>query len=192
MHRTASVCEISGRFSLLKDEVYIPSVDNVRLQSQVNKQGSDGIADQEVADNFVFATADMSEAMFEVYNNHIQNGITREQARIGLPLNTYTSLIWKIDLHNLLHFLDLRCDSHAQQETRVYANTILELIKPIVPVTIEAWEDYSEFRGAVRLTRLEIEALRKIFPSYEQFVDINSDNNREKQEWKDKFNRIMG
>jgi len=123
-------------------------------------------------------------------------------ARMVLPLNTYTEWYWKIDLKNLLHFLNLRCDENSQQEIRVYADAILKLITPIVPWTIEAWEDYSPYRGGMTLTRQEVDVLKDIFrdipnlynaPLGEEadlFKDIEVNNNLERKEWIDKASRL--
>jgi thymidylate synthase (FAD) len=118
--------------------------------------------------------------------------IARELARINLPLSTYTEWYWKIDLHNLLHFLALRCDSHAQYEIRVFAEAMLQLITPIVPLTIEAWNDYHPLRGGMKLSRLEVEALTKLLETADLYTDpeIESDNKREREEWKQKLLRI--
>ena len=103
----------------------------------------------------------LADESYEKYLNFMDYGISREQARMLLPVSYYTEWYWKIDLHNLLHFLALRCDSHAQYEIRVFANAILSLIKPIVPLAVEAWEDYHVMRGAMKFTSLELEALKK-------------------------------
>jgi len=108
-----------------------------------------------------------------------------------LPVNNYTQLYWKIDLHNLLHFLSLRCESHAQQEIRVFADAVLKLIAPIVPVTIQAWNDYHDRRGAIKLTRLEVEALRNYLTTLNlQAPKIESENKRENAEWREKVQKL--
>jgi thymidylate synthase ThyX len=110
-------------------------------------------------------------------------GISREQARMILPLNLYTEFYWKQNLHNLLHLLALRADSHAQQEIRAYAEAILKLISPLVPWTIEAWNDYHPMRGAMKLTSLEKDALFNSDIDGSSVLDIDSKNQREAQEW---------
>ena len=107
----------------------------------------------------------------------MQKGIARETARIILPVNVYTEWYWKIDLHNLFHFLSLRMDSHAQQEIRDYATAMFELIRPIVPIAAEAFLDYN--LGSMHLTRLEIEAIRSGNP-------LGTENKREMAEWEEK------
>src|SRR2546423_12567335 len=107
----------------------------------------------------------------------MEKGVARELARIGLPVNVYTEWYWKIDLHNLFHFLSLRMDAHAQQEIRDYATAMYALIQPIVPAAAEAFVDYN--LEALHLSRLEAEALRTGGP-------LNSENKRENAEWDEK------
>ena len=132
-HRTANVNEYSARYSVVKDRFYRPSLERVRQQSKTNRQGGDEPVD--VADRRrVHATTSTSvEAHYADYQKMLDKGVARELARIGLPVNVYTEWYWKIDLHNLLHFLSLRMDPHAQQEIRDYANAMFALIQPIVP-----------------------------------------------------------
>lgn len=185
-HRTANINEYSGRYSIMRDEFYRPEISNVRSQSKTNKQGGDDQADQQTASDFLERVDAVCDQAYKSYESAVASGISREQARMMLPVSLYTEWYWKIDLHNLLHFLALRCDAHAQQEIRVFADAILELVKPIVPWTIEAWEDYNDHRGAVRLTRLEVEALRRSL-SGAKVSQIESDNSREKSEWASKL-----
>src|SRR5205085_5298824 len=117
---------------------------------------------------------DKLEADYAQYEKFMQKGIAREMARIILPVNVYTEWYWKIDLHNLFHFLSLRMDAHAQQEIRDYANAMFELVCPIVPIASEAFLDYHF--GSVHLSRLEIDALRT-------GEALKSDNKRETAEW---------
>ena len=134
-HRTASVNEISGRYSVLPSEFYVP--EEYHAQSATNHQGSGdalgvGGAEQK-------ASCDQA---FDVYETLIEQGVSREEARIHLPLGTMTEFIWKQNLHNLLHFLRLRMDSHAQPEIQDPARQIWKLIEPIVPLTCEAFKDF--------------------------------------------------
>ena len=184
-HRTANINEYSGRYSMMKDEFYKPEIENVRQQSSVNKQGSGESINEVDASNFIEKIDSICNQSYEEYEKAIQNGVAREQARMLLPVNLYTEWYWKVDLHNLLHFLALRCDAHAQWEIRVFANAMLELIKPIVPWAVEAWEDYHEHRGAIRLTKLEVDAMVYSLGG----ISVNSlktDNKREQEEWKTK------
>jgi thymidylate synthase (FAD) len=188
-HRTANVNELSGRYSVLREEFYIPTIENVRQQSKTNKQGGDQHVDRSTADDFIARVKDTGDSSYELYEEYLEEGISREQARMLLPLNLYTEWYWKIDLHNLFHFLGLRCDAHAQWEIRVYADAMLSLIQPIVPVAVEAWQDYHTHRGAMKLTRLELEAIRSALAGA-RVGTLDSDNKREQAEWLDKAARL--
>lgn len=187
-HRTANVNEYSGRYSVMKDDFYIPDIDNIRQQSKTNKQGGDQQMSSVDAQEFLNILNETCDKAYSTYQENIEKGVAREQARMILPVNNYTEWYWKIDLHNLFHFLALRCDKHAQMEIRVFAEAMLKLIQPIVPVAVEAWNDYHDHRGAVKLTRLEIEALRQyVGLNVEQNApSLESDNNREQAEWVEK------
>lgn len=140
-HRTASVNEMSGRYSEMPHEFYVPELEDIQLQAGANKQGRDDsvMADPDYwRDGF----ADEARVSFELYQDRLDAGMARELARANLPLSTYTQWIWKIDLHNLLHFLALRLHPHAQKEIRVFGEAMAELIKPVVPIAYEAFEDY--------------------------------------------------
>jgi thymidylate synthase (FAD) len=175
-HRTANVNEYSARYSVVQDRFYRPEMENIRKQSLTNRQGGTETMDTGTAEEFL-AYLDRSEGLYADYQKLLDKGMAREQARIGLPVSAYTEWYWKIDLHNLLHFLHLRMDSHAQQEIRDYATAMYDLVKPIVPVTCEAFEDYRV--GAVQLSRLEVEALRSGQP-------LATNNKREAAEWEEK------
>lgn len=150
-HRTFSINECSGRYSKMKAEFYSP--DEIRAQSKSNKQGSEDIVDQYSEVRFR-AYLDDSNRLHEQYEESVRDGVAKELARIGLPLSMYTEWYWKVDLHNLLHFLKLRMDSHAQWEIQQYAKAIFELIKPIFPLTMEAFEDYR--LNNINLTKAEL------------------------------------
>lgn len=181
-HRTANVNEYSGRYSVMKEEFYYPDEDNLRLQSKTNKQGGDDKIDNLTASEFLNYLHNLCADSYEKYTDYLDKGIAREQARMILPLNLYTEWYWKIDLHNLFHFLGLRCDSHAQWEIRVFAEAMLALIKPIVPMAVEAWNDYHDHRGAIKLTKLEMEAINRTFVG-QKVKGLDSDNKREQAEW---------
>jgi thymidylate synthase (FAD) len=190
-HRTASVNEMSGRYSEMPEEYYIPEAGNVRTQSKINTQGSEGTIDVEEANAIIDTFTTACEGSFKLYRQFLDKGLVREQARMVIPLSTYTEWYWKINLHNLLHFLDLRCDSHAQQEIRVYADAMLELIRPIVPWTLEAWEDYSAYRKGLMLTGFEVEAIRKAVASGKlKALAIGAENKLEQHEWKQKAAKL--
>jgi len=154
-HRTASVNEYSTRYSEAIDAAQTTPPGAWRLQSAGNRQGSSGVLPGEVGARLSAEEAALQRRARDVYEARIAAGVAREQARKDLPLSTYTEAYWKIDLHNLLHFLDLRMDVHAQQEIRAYAYVIGEqIVARWVPVAWEAFLDYQ--RHATRLSRLEI------------------------------------
>lgn len=190
-HRTANVNEMSGRYSEMPEEFYTPEIDNLRTQSEVNRQGSEGAIDAGQAQAIIDQFTANCQGAFELYRGFLENGVAREQARMVIPLNTYTEWYWKIDLHNLLHFLDLRCDSHAQQEIRVYADAMLELIRPIVPWTLDAWQDYSPYRNGLMLTGFEVAQLRKIISEKKLSAGkIEVENKLEQLEWENKAQKL--
>ena len=153
-HRTASVNETSTRYSVAIDAAQRTAPDRWRLQAVDNKQGSDGLVNEELGRQLSAEEAELQDRARAVYNRRLEMGIAREQARKDLPLCTYTEAYWKIDLHNLLHFLTLRMDRHAQQEIRAYATVIgREIVAHWLPLTWEAFEDYR--LGATVFSRLE-------------------------------------
>ena len=179
-HRTANVNEYSARYSIVPDCFYRPTLDNVRKQSTSNRQGGEDPMDVETAESFLELLED-SEKLYGRYLELTEKGVARELARAALPVSLYTQWYWKCDLHNLLHFLSLRMDPHAQQEIRVYAEAMYELIKPICPVACEAFEQYR--MEGLHLTKLEIEAIRSGEP-------IATENKREQREWDEKRARL--
>ena len=158
-HRTARANEYSGRFSEMKHEYYVPDVSRMNLQSKTNKQGSDS-EQIEHADSWVKEMDLNASLTFDLYQNLLELGLARETARINLPLSTYTEFYWQIDLHNLMHYLKLRMDSHAQYEIQVYAKAMLRLITPIVPLSVEAYEEYSF--GSVTFSKTEMRILKEL------------------------------
>ena len=179
-HRTANVNEYSARYSVVPDRFYHPPLESVRKQSKTNRQGGEEPMDEATAGEFL-AYLEKAEALYADYQKLIDKGVSRELARIGLPVSAYTEWYWKIDLHNLFHFLSLRMDTHAQQEIRDYATAMFALVQPIVPIAAEAFLDYQ--LGAMHLTRLEVEALRTGEP-------IRTENKRETAEWEQKRARL--
>lgn len=179
-HRTANVNEYSARYSVVRDRFYRPSIENVRKQSTTNRQGGTEIADDLTAGQFL-EWLDETEKNYAKYESFIEKGVSRELARIALPVSVYTEWYWKIDLHNLLHFLSLRMDDHAQQEIRDFANAMFELIQPIVPIAAEAFMDYNF--GSLHLSRLEIDAIRNGQP-------LATENKREGAEWEEKKKKL--
>ncbi len=155
-HRTASVNEYSTRYSEAIDAAQRTAPDGWRLQTAGNRQGSEGTVDEATGRHLSAEETALQERARAVYGDRLARGIAREQARKDLPLATYTEAYWKIDLHNLLHFLALRMDRHAQQEIRGYAETIgRRIVARWVPLTWEAFLDYRW--GGLVLSRLERE-----------------------------------
>ena len=175
-----SVNEYSARYSVVRDRYYRPDIANVRAQSASNRQGGEGPIDQLTAEQFL-AHLDAVEQQHATYEKLLASGVSRELARIALPVSVYTEWYWKIDLHNLFHFLSLRMDPHAQQEIRDYANAMFALIQPIVPIAAEAFLDYN-FQS-LHLSRLEVEAMRTGRP-------LASENKRENAEWEAKKSKL--
>lgn len=179
-HRTANVNEYSARYSVVPDRFYRPAPGDVRLQSASNRQGGDEPADDATAEAFL-AYLDAAEARHADYEALLARGVAREQARIGLPQSVYTEWYWKCDLHNVLHFLSLRLDPHAQREIRDYALAMFALLEPVAPVACEAFLDYR--LDGVSLSRLEIDALRT-------GGELDTTNARERAEWAAKRARL--
>jgi thymidylate synthase (FAD) len=153
-HRTASVNEYSTRYSIAIDASQGTPTDQWRLQSRTNRQGSDGVLDLEVGAELSAKEAEFQDQARELYERRLQMGVAREQARKDLPLSTYTEAYWKVNLHNLLHFLLLRMDEHAQWEIRQYARTIGEKI--VCPLFPAVWEGFVDYRvHSMELTRLD-------------------------------------
>ncbi len=158
-HRTARMNEISGRYSVMKDECYVPSCDKIALQAEDNKQGRQAEAvDAATAEKVQSLLTKNSEETFKAYNELLEMGIAREISRINLPLSMYTEFYWEIDLHNLFHFLALRLDGHAQYEIRAYAEVMLEMVRAVCPIATEAFENHK--RGGKSFSKREVEALK--------------------------------
>ena len=196
-HRTANVNEYSARYSILDKEFYIPSAENLAAQSQINNQGrGDALTDDEASNVIQILKNDAAQtyANYETLLNENssggvldegKSGIARELARMNLTLNTYTQWYWKIDLNNLLHFLALRADDHAQYEIRVYADVMLDLVKKWVPLTYEAFEDYR--MGGTELSAKEIKLMRKLLKGEKVSFEEEGLSKREWSELQRKF-----
>ncbi|MGL4943127.1 MAG: FAD-dependent thymidylate synthase [Thermoguttaceae bacterium] len=197
-HRTASVNEYSTRYSVAVDSAYTTAPDAWRLQATSNRQGSDGTLSLELGEHFTRDERDFHNIASKLYKTRLDAGIAREQARKDLPLSTYTEAYWKIDLHNLLHFLELRMDVHAQHEIRSYAATIGErIVRAVLPLTWEAFLDYRA--GGIHLTRLDQGVIARLAASghvpatEEQFLacqDVawrDQDRSRERDECREKL-----
>ena len=159
-HRTARLNEISGRYTIMKDDFYVPAPEDIAVQSTDNKQGrSEEVMESEAAEKFRAAFAEGQKTAYADYSSLIDEGIARELARINLPLSLYTEWYWQIDLHNLFHFLQLRLDSHAQKEIRLYAQVLFEISKKVAPRCCESFERH--VLSAVRFSGEEFAELRK-------------------------------
>lgn len=162
-HRTANVNEYSGRYSLIDNEYYVPSAEAIAEQSSTNKQGrglSLGPDDARRVQDQVRSDAERSYAGYEsLLGDKEASGVARELARIGLGVNFYTQWYWKIDAHNLMHFLSLRADPHAQYEIRAYAEVILEIFRRWMPITYQAFQDYR--LGSVQLSAMALALVKR-------------------------------
>lgn len=141
-HRTASLNEMSGRYSVMPLQFYSPNFVNFKKQSSNNKQGREDVINHEFFLENRMRSDRARQLVKENYVNDLEHEVARELARIDLPLATYSEMYWKMDLHNLMHFLKLRCDSHAQYEIRAYANVIAGMVAEVCPLAFEAWQDY--------------------------------------------------
>lgn len=157
-HRTARLNEISGRYSVMKDEFYVPDLNVIRRQSKTNRQGREEELAPELCQKAIdIITRDQS-AAYADYEAMISDDVARELARINLPLSLYTEWYWQIDLHNLFHFVRLRADAHAQWEIQEYARVLLRCARAVAPLATEAFEEHAMF-GA-QFSRSELEAIR--------------------------------
>jgi thymidylate synthase (FAD) len=191
-HRTASVNEYSSRYSEVPFFCKKTPPNEWRLQSNDNKQGSDGYYNN---DSWLCEEEkEFHTKAYELYQRRLDVGIAREQARKDLPLSTYTEAFWKIDLHNLLHFLKLRCDHHAQLEIRCYANTIAGIVRELFPITFVAWQDYSF--NAVTFSAQERYLLSLYTSNYEDreqaSIRAAKDMNMSDRELQEFFHKING
>jgi thymidylate synthase (FAD) len=160
-HRTASVNETSTRYSIAIDAAQQTPPDEWRKQAESNRQGSGGPIELPVGEELTAEEAALLQYARAVYLRRLDRGVAREQARKDLPLSTYTEAYWKIDLHNLLHFLELRMDAHAQLEIRRYSEAIgREIVAPLFPLV---WEAFMEYRvQGMTLTRLEQDVISRL------------------------------
>lgn len=191
-HRSASVNEYSGRYSVMKEEFYVPRSDDVRYQSTVNKQGrSEEMVPDELKEKLLDYLRASQKESFDNYMEFVDQGLARELARINLPLSLYTEWYWKIDLHNLFHFLRLRLDPHAQMEIRQYAKIMADMVRTVCPMAFEAFMDYSV--NSLYLSGPELKVLQKTLASCdfdkEELIKQGL-SKREADEFLDKLSRI--
>ncbi len=161
-HRTANINEYSLRYSEARDEFYTPDPEHIEFQSALNKQGRMGEVPEELKQKVQDYFKEISERSFAMYAELNEAGVARELARAILPVNLYTEWYWKNDLHNLLHFVGLRSDSHAQYEIRVFSDAMAESIKKVAPFAWEAYQDYVV--SGLRFSQIEKGMLEKRLP----------------------------
>jgi len=173
-HRTANVNEYSARYSILDREFYIPAQDKLAAQSTQNHQGRGDVLQGDEAARVLDILKSDSNRAYDNYQAMIsdegQQGLARELARMNLPMNMYTQWYWKVDLHNLLHFLRLRADHHAQYEIRVYADAICKVVADWVPAAYAAFADYR--MGGANLSGKAMDCIRRMLKG----EDVNQEN----------------
>lgn len=191
-HRTANINEYSGRYSVMSDEFYLPPQSEIRGQSQWNRQArGEEVLEPEKAKRVLELLKLCNSTTLTAYQEMLDIGFARELARIGLAISNYTQWYWKIDIHNLFHFLKLRMDEHSQYEIRVYANAMARIIKDAFPFAWEAFNDY-QIHG-IHWSRLEMDILKKLKIKLTEKQldklcdDVGMDNKRERSELKKKF-----
>ena len=190
-HRTANVNEYSARYSILDREFYIPAKDALAAQSSVNNQGRGTALSGEEADAVLKYLRDDAARCYDHYEDMIsvegKQGLARELARMNLPTNIYTQWYWKVDLHNLLHFLRLRADTHAQYEIRVYADEICKLVADWVPFAFSAFQDYR--MGGVTLSSKALDCVRRMIAGENVKQETSG---MSKGEWKELQTVLLG
>lgn len=189
-HRTANVNEYSARYSILDREFYIPEPEALAAQSVVNNQGRGAVLEGAEAARVLEILKSDANRAYDHYEAMIseegQQGLARELARMNLPANIYTQWYWKVDLHNLLHFLRLRADAHAQYEIRVYAEAIAAMVADWVPAAYRAFEDYRV--GGVALSATGLACIKRMLAG----EDVTQENSgMSKGEWRE-FSQLWG
>jgi thymidylate synthase (FAD) len=176
-HRTGSFNEQSARYSELEERFYVPHLEHIQAQSTTNKQGRavNPVCQAGVVREMMIQT---NEDAYRTYKDMLELGVAREVARMVLPVSIYTEFIWKVNLHNLLHFCHLRADPHAQYEIRVYAEAIVYILERVFPATTQAWKDY--VRDAVTLSAPALDVIKG--------DDVERLSKRERTELLDKIN----
>ncbi|MBH9972445.1 MULTISPECIES: FAD-dependent thymidylate synthase [Commensalibacter] len=183
-HRTASVNEYSARYSIMDREFYIPEPRVLAMQSKVNHQGRGEVLSADQSEAVLSLLRNDAQKCYDDYEKMLRTpeengfGLARELARMNLTLNSYSQWYWKVNLHNLFHFLQLRIDSHAQYEIRVYAEVMLKTVRAWVPLACEAFEDYR--KGAVTFSSTMMNVIGKLLNG--QSVD-QADSGLSKREW---------
>jgi thymidylate synthase (FAD) len=203
-HRTASINEESARYSEMTDDFYYPINEDIQPQSKDNKQGRNGELEAKDIEGVQWVLGAAYEHSYNAYKTLLGEnipdfydlrdtdansdglltkdfpGIARELARVVMPVAAYTEFYWKVNLHNLFHFLKLRADAHAQKEIRVFAEAIIDLAKKHFPVAFEAWEDYS--KNALLISRMEVETIRLLLSDNDAKEQFLRDSEKAKTE----------
>ena len=198
-HRTANVNEYSARYSILDREFYVPAPQQLGVQAVVNRQGRGDVLEGEEAADVMRLLREDSERAYDHYEemlNHREDGtvidptrqgLARELARMNLSLNYYTQWYWKVDLHNLLHFLSLRADAHAQYEIRVYADAMLDVVKRWVPAVYESFTEYR--MGGAHLSRTGLDVVKRLLAGEPVTQEASGLSKREWRELMDQLGR---
>ena len=188
-HRMANLNEYSGRYSIMSDDFYFPRGDEIKPQSSTNNQGREEGELRVHSGEAEFEMYRIFDGSSNAYKNLVDWNVSRELARIVLPVSNYTEVIWKIDLHNFFHFIKLRADKHAQQEIQDFANAMYELVKPKFPICCEAFEDY--VRDAVTFSKHEMELIREaIWDGRGGLQESEQMGKRETKEFLDKLEPV--
>ncbi len=191
-HRTASVNEYSGRYSVMREEFFVPEASDLRTQSKANRQGRDEMPiDSKTAEDFLKSLKETQADAYSRYTSFVETGLARELCRIDLPLSVYTEWFWKMDLHNLLHFLDLRTSRLAQSEIRKYAEVMASIVKAVCPIAYRAFEDYRKnaITFSVPEQRALSQMLRENIPSERELSKLGI-GKRESSEFREKLTEI--
>lgn len=192
-HRTANVNEYSARYSILDREFYLPAPEQLASQSIDNKQGKAGILGPEEAARVLNILRDDASRAYDNYEKMLstegQDGLTRELARMNLPVSVYTQWYWKVDLHNLLNFLRLRLDPHAQYEVRVYAEALFTIAKDWCPIALDAFDEYR--MNAMQLSKTEVSLLVKALAGDFSAVETAMPSKRERTAFLKKIERLQ-
>ncbi len=194
-HRTANVNEYSGRYSILDKEFYVPAPENLAAQSNNNRQGRSDVLSGDYAQKILNLLREDATRSYDHYEYMLnlddqdpnRSGLARELARMNLSVNFYTQWYWKIDLHNLMHFLSLRADSHAQYEIRVYAEVMLDILKLWLPLTHQAFMDYR--MGSTSLSAKAMQVIRAKLNNQE--IDQQS-SGMSPREWRELIDVLEG
>ena len=169
-HRTARMNEVSARYSVMKEEFYMPEVSDIKTQDSVNRQASGVPLPQNIAESVIAQFKEEQAKTYGVYSSLIEMGVAREMARINLPLSLYTEVYWQMDLHNLFHFLYLRLSSHAQKEIREYANVVFSICKKVAPVATKAFEQHK-----LHSKNISSDDVARILPIIEEKCKVEDD-----------------